>query len=80
VAGCCQHGDEPSVSKRKLGKFLTSRTAISFSRKTLLHEVIYVVIHVRTECKHCVMRWESANKNDRLGNAFTILYNITSSH
>jgi len=36
VAGCCEHGNEPS-SSIKAGNFLNSSVIVGFSRRTLLH-------------------------------------------
>jgi hypothetical protein len=40
--GCCECGDERSGSI-KVANFLTSLVAVSFSRRTLLHGVIYLL-------------------------------------
>ena len=40
VAGCCDHGNEPSISI-KCGNFLTRWGPVSFSRRTLLHGASY---------------------------------------
>ena len=40
VAGCCDHGNEPSISI-KCGNFFTRWGPVSFSRRTLLHGASY---------------------------------------
>jgi hypothetical protein len=39
MAGCCEHGNEPSGSIRGGDNFLLAEHSISFSRRTLLHGV-----------------------------------------
>jgi hypothetical protein len=39
VVGPCEHGNEPSGSKKKEGNSLTSRVIVSFSGRTILHGI-----------------------------------------